>query len=498
MTTKPILRALAVAAALTFTSQAFAAGPLDVAVDGGSTELQRDVRAAIDRELSGVTAAGKITVTIGASTVEVRAAHADGRVLTRTISLPDGRGRAAEAIALLAGNLVRDQTSDLEEELKRGRRPPPPPPPAAPPAETAAAPPAPRVPYDPCRSGADGTVAAELAPGLVFPTRASDPNSVRWASLNFISGYRGTTRGFSLSVLGSHGSRGVCGVHLASIWDWGDGPVKGVQIAGVAANADSVFGYQVAPFARARHAMVGIQTGAASVAGSVSGVQVGALSVSGRMDGLQVGAVSVAGDVSGVQVGAVAVARDTEGLQLGVVNVGRKATGVQLGLVNIADESDAPIGIINVIRHGRLHVDGWLLDFGGAAAGLLHGGKYTHTIYGVGVRKGADDKAHPVFVLGIGGHVPVRERAFVDVDVLTHYVPNGQFDNSANVFQLRVIGGVKVSDALSLFAGPTANLAQLPLDADETYGVFGSKKLDWGGGASWRAWAGVAAGVRLW
>lgn len=450
-------------AALTLVTAARGAPPTITVSDASGLDADA-VRAAVARELAADDAGGAVDVRLGAGVIEVTARLKDGRSLTRTIARPAESARAAEAAALLAGNLVRDQTSDLEEELRRRRARDVA---TSPPGGEAQPPPASQPPS--CGAGRS-LPALELIPGVVAPPSAADPGVTRTATLALVGGHRGPTRGASIALLGTHGSRSICGAHLSGLWDWSFGWVRGAQLAGVAVSATSVDGAQIAPLSRA----------------------------SSTVRGTQLAVVALAGDVVGAQVAVVDVARDVYGAQLGVVNVARRARGVQLGLVNVADDSDAPIGVINVIRRGRLHTDAWLFDFPGAAAALVHGGRYTHTIYGAGARRSAAGDARAVGVLGLGAHVPVTAHGFLDVDALTHFLPDGRFTRFAHVFQLRVIAGVVISERLSLFAGPTANLSQSPPELDEQLSVFGSTRLDWGGGAAWRAWPGGVVGVRGW
>lgn len=451
-------------------SGAARAAPPTVTVTGGSAGDADDVRDAVRRELGADGEGGAIDVRLDASAIEVVARLPDGRVLARTVARPADRAGTAEAAALLAGNLLRDQTSDLEAELRRqrARAVTSVPAPASVPAPKPSAPP-PAAPAPGRCSGAARTLPAlELAPGAVLPGGAGDPATARAATLALVGGHRGPTHGASVALLGSHGSASVCGVHVSGLWDVSRGWVRGAQLASGVVSATHVDGAQIGLLARA----------------------------SGAVRGAQLGAVTLAEDVSGAQLALVAVARDVAGAQVGLVNVARRARGVQVGLVNVADDSDAPIGLVNVVRRGRLHVDTWLLDLPGVAVGVVHGGRYTHTIYGLGARRDDRGDARVMGTVGFGGHARVGARAFIDLDALTYFLPDRRAKLVANVFQLRVIGGVAVSDGLSLFAGPTASLSQSPPEIAEPLGALGATDLDWGGGAAWRAWPGVTVGAR--
>lgn len=511
--------ALVLAALASVPRVAAAAGaPVTVVVDGASPAMTQEVRAAIERELAGVSVAegarpARLFVRFAADTAEVVFEHPDGRILTRTIALPKGKGEASEAVGLLAGNLVRDQTADLEAELRAKR---PAPPAAAPPAAEPAADAQPKTvgtgAPDVCRVSGPSYPALELVPDMVLPTAAADPATTRVASLSLVGGHKGRTRGASVALLGDFGSGGTCGLHLAGLFAWGEGHVHGAQLSGVVANATSIRGAQVSGvLARATGRVEGFQSaavvvasdltggqlGAVSIARDLEGLQAGALSIARDGSGFQLGALSLARDLHGLQAGAVSIARNVRGLQLGAVNVATRSEGVQLGVVNVADDAEAPLGLVNVIRNGRLHVDGFALDYPGFAAALVHGGRYTHAIQGIGVRRDADGVARPVFLVGMGGHVRLGDSAFTDVDVLYHALPQTSFQNIAYVAQLRVIAGIMVMRGVSVFVGPTLSLAQMPVDSDEKLGIFGSRKLDWGGNAIWRTWPGATFGARF-
>jgi hypothetical protein len=149
-----------------------------------------------------------------------------------------------------------------------------------------------------------------------------------------------------------------------------------------------------------------------------------------------------------------------------------------------------------VIRHGRLHVDTFALDYPGVAAALVHGGRYAHAIQGVGARIGRDHAAHPVFLFGLGGHAPVTERAFVDVDLLFHLLPDAGFSHAAYVQQLRVIGGFRLVDAVAVYAGPTVSVSTAPPGMDESFGAFGTTVAN-RGDTILRWWPGATVGARF-
>lgn len=505
--------------ALTLASAAVAKTPDRIAVTVTGPLAAREVEDAVRKELSESridgAATARVVISVTDDLAKVSYTDPEGRVVERSIRLPGDPARAREAIAHLVGNLVRDQTADLEASLrpKKAEAPPagtssaPPAASGAPPATSsappAAPPPPPGVTVVPpptaarreasspaegsaskvaaCKNGRFTWVAGEVWPDVAVPPSSRGEDVARGATLAFVAGHRGYVRGAEVSVIGGYGPRSVCGVQWAGVFAMTKGPMLGFQAAGVYVSAGEVRGVQTAPVA---------------FAGDVHGVQTGVVAwARGEVVGVQAGVVTHADRTRGVTAGVVNLGGDHEGATVGVVNVAQKAR-FQLGVVNVAEESDVPLGIVNVIRKGRLTADAFALDYPGAAAGITHGGKYAHTVYAVGARRTRAGETRPVFILGIGGHVPLG-KAFFDADVLTHFLPGPSFENNANAFQLRLLFGGEVAPGLGFFGGPTGTVSQAITAADERFGgLGGDRKLGESGGHVWRAWPGATLGVR--
>lgn len=115
----------------------------------------------------------------------------------------------------------------------------------------------------------------------------------------------------------------------------------------------------------------------------------------GKFHGLQVaGLFNTAADVSGVQIG-------------GLLNIAINVKGVQLaGLVNIAENSDVPIGLINIIKNGEIGIAITYDGIGNTIASFRSGGRYTYGILGVGYNHKIK-KNGLVVEAGLGAHIPV-------------------------------------------------------------------------------------------
>jgi hypothetical protein len=278
-----------------------------------------------------------------------------------------------------------------------------------------------------------------------------------------------TIRTISVGVLGSL-SGGVEGAAAASIFDIQMRRVKGAQAAGVFAyNSGWLTGAQGAGVAAMTFGeVIGVQgAGVASVAlGGLTGVQgAGVLNLAtGPVIGVQ------ASGVANVTTGAMT------GAQFGVVNVATEGIhGAQFGVINYALDSDASFGLINIIPRGRTHVSAWGDETGTVHVSLKHGTKYLHNIYDIAYRVTGEDYALQ-WGFGLGGHVPLAERVFVDLDLLASHVTTSDFDMD----QVNLVGrfnatvGVQIVPKLTLFFGPSVAVfvseehdgASLPLFGD--------------------------------
>ncbi|WP_434040737.1 MULTISPECIES: LA_2272 family surface repeat-containing protein [Sorangium] len=555
-----LLRALAAAGVFAATSAlpagALAAAPsaagVDLVVDGAGWTLDPEaVRAALGRELGGpvtvVDAAsserptlvlrgeadGRVTLTYSAG---------DGRHIGRTIDVPEDPDRAAEAIALLAGNLVRDEAAELAAAL--GKRPSdepaaappaPPAPPAAPAAGNARPPsrparPAPAPP--PCAlPGAETVLLGGDVVPLVGSSTVTGTNVVRRYSLNLVGSYTAGVTGVELGAGVNILSSFLCGVQLSSAANIVLGPARGAQITAGLNLATSLRGAQIGPFNLATGPVTGVQGGVLSVAlGAVDGAQLGVanaavgestdvqvgvanLAVSpstdvqvglanvavGESTDLQIGLANVAaGKTSDLQISLANVAAgESTGAQIGILNVSTgKVRGAQIGLVNYADESPFSLGLFNIIRDGRLHIDAWGTESGLAMAGIKHGSDHFHNVYGIGVRL-FGDRPLLAYALGLGGRISLGERVYADLDVLGYSLHEpSALKPTAVLTQARALLGLRLLPRFAIFGGPSYNVAFGKTPEDAGLSPYGSIPLHIDDSFSQRAWPGVVLGVQ--
>jgi hypothetical protein len=461
--------------------------------------------------------------------LRVRYEAAGGKVIEREIDVPDDPAKRRETVALLLANWVQDETDELAASL----RPPVPPdvaasstPALAAPVDTGPVtePPRPDPIDEACLSPGreridDYPLLLEAFPlghdtAAAVPPGARDPAGRVAFALSLVASHRGRVRGGALSALGGYGRRSVCGLDLASLGSQVGGPVVGAQVAGFVGLVRDLRGVQIASVGFVERSMTGAQTGGLAIAGQVHGAQIASLNVATRVRGAQLGAGNLAFESADLQLGAVNVAGQAFGqlgalnlarrspFQLGALNLADRAT-VQVGVVNIADRADVPLGVVNFIRHGRTHLDIVGYDYAGGALELVHGGVYTHAVYGAGVRRSPEGDFLPVFYAGLGGHIALARAtggvlAALDVDVLSHFLPGARFRRNTQLQQLRVAATVPVGASVALLVGPTLNVSLTDSqDRVAAPSVLGDSHTDTGSTTTVRLWPGVAGGVRF-
>ena len=101
------------------------------------------------------------------------------------------------------------------------------------------------------------------------------------------------------------------------------------------------------------------------------------------------------------------VAQDVDGFQFaGLLNKAKDVNGVQLaGLINVAENSDCPIGLINIIKNGEMGVAITYDEMGSALLSFRSGGKYTYGIVGMGYNHKTHGRSYAAQV-GYGVHIP--------------------------------------------------------------------------------------------
>ena len=302
------------------------------------------------------------------------------------------------------------------------------------------------------------------------------------------------------------------------------GRFEGLQAAGVNVASGEVRVGQVALGVNvAGSALWGVQLagGGNVTGGSLGGIQgAGGFNVtSGDFDGVQGAAgfnvargavrgaqwvmgLNHAGSVTGVQVALLNVGGDVTGAQVGLINVAKVVTGVQLGLVNVSEEvRGVPLGLLSFEKKGQLHVEAWSSDIQLTNLAVKFGGKYVYTTLLAGL--GPDDRLQRYSLgLGLGVHLPLGERFWLDGDVAGSLVRrvSDPFASSANVLtQGRLMLGFNLFGRLAVFAGPTCNAFFAWRDEDRfTLSTLPVRQERLGMSTTTvQYWPGVQLGVRI-
>ena len=115
------------------------------------------------------------------------------------------------------------------------------------------------------------------------------------------------------------------------------------------------------------------------------------------------------GTYKGVQfAGLLNTSKDITGLQFaGLLNIAGKVRGVQFaGLLNIAEESDCPIGLVNIVKRGEMGIALTYDILGNGIVSFRSGGKYTYGIIGFGYNHKLPSDNKTVAEAGYGVHIP--------------------------------------------------------------------------------------------
>ncbi|XXF78937.1 caspase family protein [Myxococcaceae bacterium GXIMD 01537] len=308
----------------------------------------------------------------------------------------------------------------------------------------------------------------------------------------------------SLGVLGAR-SLQLRGVGMAGGVSWVDGTVEGGQAAGLANVAGGELrGVQAAlggnlAFGDGHGVQAAVVLNIAE--GAFTGLQVSATAnrVDGVMRGLQ-GALGVnaAQELRGAQVGLFNLAGDVSGAQVGLVNVGGRVRGVQLGLLNISEDVTVPIGLLSIVRKGRLSFEVWADDVAPFSVGLKYGSEHVYVLVINGVQPW--ERSFRTFMqLGLGVHLTLAGSYYVDLDVaFGSWRPQYLSDGPSNdLFRLRGMVGWVLKRRFAVFAGASLNLYTPPAGTeDRRVSWMPQWQLGSGPGAD-RLWPGVMLGVRI-
>lgn len=276
----------------------------------------------------------------------------------------------------------------------------------------------------------NGTAAPQLRNGCSFHLLAGVSGGEQAFCLSGLSSVvKGDAHGLMLSGLSNHIAGTATGLQLAGLLNTVRGQAEGVQLAGFANVTGNAAGAQAAGFAN----------------------------ISGNSKVQVAGFANTAAASGGAQVaGFINVARDAHTQVAGFINVAGKVSGVQVaGFINIAEESDYPVGLVNIIKKGEKQLGVTVDETGSTVLAFRSGGRILYGIIGAGYNF-RDASARYVLEGGIGAHFPVTQIFRTNLEMVCASLSDLRYDVYMRS-SARLTAAVKIAGRVELFAGPTFN-----------------------------------------
>ena len=273
-------------------------------------------------------------------------------------------------------------------------------------------------------------------------------------SLNIIAGYHTKLDGLELGGMLNIKGVEARGAQFAGVGNIVGGVVDGFQIAGglnaVGRNVEgfqisgglnviggSVRGFQAAGggnFAARNLQGLQITPGLNLVGGNVLGRSLQAaagVNIAGNLEGTQLSAaanITMGWDQkanmphTGTQIGVANIALGGIGTQIGLFNLAGHVSTAQVGLLNVSGRmSGIPIGLISFVKDNPLHLQLWGSDTEVANLGIRIGSRHVYSLLMVGSYPHGD-LGRWSSGFGVGGHIPLGRRLFLNVDFITRGV----------------------------------------------------------------------------
>ncbi len=322
-----------------------------------------------------------------------------------------------------------------------------------------------------------------------------------------VKGIQGTV---GLNIIGGDldGFQGAIGGNLVGQ------SVKGVQLA-VGANlaVRDLNGFQGAGGLN----FVGRNVGRRSLQAAYGG------NIAGNLEGTQL---SLFGNVAlglrrdtgisaqGTQIAVVNIAHGAIGTQIGMLNIAGHVEGTQMGAINVAGRmSGIPIGLVNFVKDNPVHFQLWGSDTEALNLGIRIGSRHAYSLLMVGGHAVVDNRGirsvrygkdwnRGSFGFGVGGHIPLHKRLFLNVDTLIRPVfytddrDDWWVHEHSLLHKLRIAVGWEKHKWFSVFGGISLNaLVSDRLDTSDFSSAFDFvyRKED----VTIRVWPGIFGGVQF-
>lgn len=255
------------------------------------------------------------------------------------------------------------------------------------------------------------------------------------------------TNDFSFHII-SGISRNENGLTFAGVSNLIMNDAKGFQFAGV-------FNYT-------GHDTHGLQFSGVTniVRNNSSGFQMaGVMNLTQEMNGmLFAGVMNKSEHTKGFQFAGVGnIAADINGMQFSsIFNKARKVNGMQFAaILNIAEESDYPVGLVNIIKNGEMGIGISYNETGSTMLSFRSGGRVLYGIVGIGYNHEAR-KARYVTEGGFGAHIPVVSRFRVNTELVAAHISSFTDDHNLHA-SLKILPAFRILPHLEIFAGPGIN-----------------------------------------
>ncbi len=327
-------------------------------------------------------------------------------------------------------------------------------------------------------------------------------------SLNLFAGYTGAVDGFELGSFLNLDRYHVNGFQGAGFLNIVGGAVNGVQVAGFGNTAGGPLkGAQLAGF----YNIAGAYESGAQIGGFLN------MSGKGNVNAQITGFCNIAENVQAAQIGGfVNVARHVRGFQgAGFINVAGYVDGVQAaGFINVCDSIDGiPLGVINIVRHnGYRHFVVSMSESLYCNLSYRMGVRKFYTILSIGKLAGPGSRW--IYGYGLGTEFDVRENLHMNVELMSGqelWVADSRADWPLQVDRLnllnqgRVLFNFRPGEKISLFVGPTLNVAvaeSSPYIGDLPYYEMGPNwavydRIRGFNEINVRIWFGITGGIRL-
>ena len=354
--------------------------------------------------------------------------------------------------------------------------------------------------------------------GGVLNMKGVEARGAQFAGVANIVG--GDVDGFQVSGGLNAAGRNVEGSQASGGLNAIGGDLNGFQVAaGINVTGGSVRGFQASGggnFAARNLQGLQITPGLNLVGRNVlnQGLQVAAgVNIAGNLKGTQISAaanIALGSDqeanipYAGTQISMVNIAHGDIDTQIGLLNIAGHVRTSQVGLLNVSGRmSGIPIGLISFVKDNPLHLQLWASDTEAANLGIRLGSRHVYSLLMVGSYPHGD-LGRWSSGFGIGGHIPLGKRLFLNVDLITRevvYTDKSQedtwwYDEHTVLNKLRLAVGWERHKWFSVFGGVSLNFLVSDRRDTSDFG-YGFDHLYREDDTTIRVWPGFFAGVQF-